>query len=409
MTASANLILARQSDLLHLVEAARSGGERERRRLVEECYPKLHDYSRSRGCGDAAGVADLVLAEFLARLPNLAFRSSKQVWSYLYHAARGRMVDERRREYRELPAERLGDPAKLVCRVGRSSEHESDVRLSLERLLDELTDEQSEVLRLRFLADLSISETAAKTGRSEAAVKAMQRRGLHAAYRAALALGLGLVVAGLVATASLRDERSLPVPPALDPDEPAETRAPLGPVADVAPSAGTVRVLAGGKETEDDQPVRRGAVESALRYGSPARTSGGRGGPAKVASARAHLALRPADPQLVVFCGSSHGTVAELTERGFSVTIGTAEADFIDVTEGDRPDLVVSFGGSDVILTGPGDDLICSGADDDLIYSGPGNDRIHAGHGDDTVEDREGENVIFGGEGIDYVNSRYER
>lgn len=55
---------------------------------------------------------------------------------------------------------------------------------SVTRLLPQLSPEQREVLTLRFVEDLSLLETTAKTGRSEGAVKALQYRAVRSLARA---------------------------------------------------------------------------------------------------------------------------------------------------------------------------------------------------------------------------------
>jgi RNA polymerase sigma-70 factor (ECF subfamily) len=50
-------------------------------------------------------------------------------------------------------------------------------------LLERISPDQSEVLLLRIVADLSVDETAAVVGKSYEAVKALQRRGLAALRR----------------------------------------------------------------------------------------------------------------------------------------------------------------------------------------------------------------------------------
>ncbi len=54
-------------------------------------------------------------------------------------------------------------------------------REDLRAALNQLTDEQAQVITLRFLEDLSIAEVAAIMGKNEGAIKALQ-------YRAILAL-----------------------------------------------------------------------------------------------------------------------------------------------------------------------------------------------------------------------------
>jgi len=55
-------------------------------------------------------------------------------------------------------------------------------------LLSPLTNEQRQVLEMRFLDDLSIEETASRTGRSQDAVKGLQRRAINAIIAAAAIL-----------------------------------------------------------------------------------------------------------------------------------------------------------------------------------------------------------------------------
>jgi RNA polymerase sigma-70 factor (ECF subfamily) len=52
--------------------------------------------------------------------------------------------------------------------------------VELRRALSRLTEEQQEVVSLRFLQGLQISEVATVTGRSDGAVKALQFRALRA-------------------------------------------------------------------------------------------------------------------------------------------------------------------------------------------------------------------------------------
>jgi RNA polymerase sigma-70 factor (ECF subfamily) len=62
-------------------------------------------------------------------------------------------------------------------------DHAADQTLTGDRLrqaLAQLTDEQREVITLRFVAEMPIAEVAAALSKSESAVKALQRRGLEA-------------------------------------------------------------------------------------------------------------------------------------------------------------------------------------------------------------------------------------
>ncbi len=103
--------------------------------------------------------------------------------AWLYRIAHNRLVDHFRSDGRRvwLALEAVegqigeGDPAPaieqklLVERVGRA--------------LSQLDENQREVVTLRFIAGLSLQETALAMGRSEAAVKSLQHRSLAALRR----------------------------------------------------------------------------------------------------------------------------------------------------------------------------------------------------------------------------------
>lgn len=64
-----------------------------------------------------------------------------------------------------------------------------DLRRDLLAAMGALTEDQQEVIRLRFLLDRSVAETAVLMGRSEDAVKNLQRRALAAMHRALTGAG----------------------------------------------------------------------------------------------------------------------------------------------------------------------------------------------------------------------------
>lgn len=127
-----------------------------------------------------------VFLRMLGALPNyqvtaIPFRA------WLYRIARNLLVDHYRRTGARpsLPLEvaeavRAPDPDPLVRVVQQLSVEK------LHRALARLDDAQRDVVTLRFLSGLSLQETAATLEKTEAAVKALQHRGL-AALRQALA------------------------------------------------------------------------------------------------------------------------------------------------------------------------------------------------------------------------------
>ena len=108
------------------------------------------------------------------------WRSSFSGW--LYRIAHNLVIDHYRRRKRATFVD-LEDAAPVQAQTGdpvRSSETQFE-RERLRSALAKLTDEQAQVISLRFLEDLSIAEVAEMLDKAEGAVKALQ-------YRAVLAL-----------------------------------------------------------------------------------------------------------------------------------------------------------------------------------------------------------------------------
>jgi len=87
--------------------------------------------------------------------------------------------------------------------------------------------------------------------------------------------------------------------------------------------------------------------------------------------------------------------------RGLDV-IGTSGDNRLNGTE--QADIILTFGGNDVISGRGGDDLIISGGGNDSIGGGSGNDNIFAGSGNDAVSGGDGDDRIFGGKGNDLID-----
>jgi RNA polymerase sigma-70 factor (ECF subfamily) len=74
-------------------------------------------------------------------------------------------------ELSDTPSQREGPEQAAITR---------DTAARLHRCVDRLPPDQQECVRLRFLHDLSVAETAARMGRSETAIKALTHRGIKA-------------------------------------------------------------------------------------------------------------------------------------------------------------------------------------------------------------------------------------
>ncbi len=156
-------------------------GEAEAVSLLYEAHqPAIFRYVWSR-LQERRAAEDLTGEVFLRMLEALPrYRSSTTPFrAWLYRIARNLIIDWGRRNRHDrlaTPEETQADPA-----PDSDLEHKVEARLSLEALraaLMQLEASQREVVTLRFLAGFSLHETAAAVNKTEAAVKALQHRGL---------------------------------------------------------------------------------------------------------------------------------------------------------------------------------------------------------------------------------------
>ena len=100
--------------------------------------------------------------------------------AWVFTIAHRRLVDDWRRRSRRPQVS--DDPGDLSEFVGGDVEDDALVGIGTEtvhRLCGELPDDQRSVLLLRILADLTVEQVAQAMGKTEGAVKALQRRGLR--------------------------------------------------------------------------------------------------------------------------------------------------------------------------------------------------------------------------------------
>jgi RNA polymerase sigma-70 factor (ECF subfamily) len=171
-----------------IVADACSGDPDALRRIYELLAPSVLGYLRARGVSDPEASTSEV---FLAVLPRLArlHGGAAGLRTLVFSIAHARMVDDHRAQARR-PSMVDYEPAE-DDRPAPSAEDDALSAMAADRVravLELLPRDQGEVLRLRIIADLSIEQTAAVIGRSEGAVKQLQRRAL-AALRTALTDG----------------------------------------------------------------------------------------------------------------------------------------------------------------------------------------------------------------------------
>lgn len=128
-------------------------------------------YLRGQGVADPEDVLGEVFLNVARSLPNFS-GDEEHLRRWVFTLAHHKIIDERRRRARrpqivdtevpEVPAPARPEPAdpELVAALGQ------------------LTEDQREVILLRFIADLSIEEVASLTNRSSGAVRSLQHRAM---------------------------------------------------------------------------------------------------------------------------------------------------------------------------------------------------------------------------------------
>jgi RNA polymerase sigma factor (sigma-70 family) len=137
---------------------------------------------RARGVADPEDLANEVLLRAFRNIHTLQ-GDADRFRSWLFGIAHNAAVDEHRRRRRRPLETKLEDHP---SRSGGDVEDEALARLQsdyVRQLLGRLAPDQRDVLLLRVMADLSVSQTAAVLDKSYEAVKALQRRGIAALRR----------------------------------------------------------------------------------------------------------------------------------------------------------------------------------------------------------------------------------
>lgn len=160
-----------------MLDGAREGDENAWSHLYRGTAPAVRGYLRARGSthpDDLLGEVFLQIARDISGFSG----TEREFRAWAFTIARNRLVDAARRSGRrvaEVPTERAPEV------VGGDTESEVLDRLASEEvraLIGKLPGRQQDVILLRVLGDLSITEVAEILGRRPGAVKALQRRAL---------------------------------------------------------------------------------------------------------------------------------------------------------------------------------------------------------------------------------------
>ena len=166
-------------DFDSVLRAAQSGAPWALERLYQVFSPAVLGYVRVQGAADPEDLSNEVFLGVFQRIGAFA-GDEDRFRSWVFTIAHSRLIDDRRRTSRrpqtvqdatDVPVERLGGDA----------EQDALERLSSRRvqaLCEELVPDQRDVLLLRLMAGLTVEAIAESLGKSEGAIKALQRRGL---------------------------------------------------------------------------------------------------------------------------------------------------------------------------------------------------------------------------------------
>ena len=150
-------------------------------RLYGWLSPVVLGYLRSQSLRDAEDRASEVSVGVFRNIATFS-GTEDQFRSWVFVVAHRRVQDERRRlgrrpEPAPLDSDDQGDP---VSTWADPADDEAVSRVAADRLretCERLAPDQRDVVLLRALADLTVEQTATVLGKSEGAVKALQRRG----------------------------------------------------------------------------------------------------------------------------------------------------------------------------------------------------------------------------------------
>ena len=172
-------LLPQESDIIALVENAKRHDPEALAKLCELYYKDVYSYIyyRVSNVQDAEDLTDDVFLKMVEAIRSCRAHTERSFMSWLFRIANNSVVDHRRRQAvrNHLPL----DEKHLSVRDG--PEIPVETKLTHERLRQamlKLTDEQQQVIILKFVEGFSNVEIAQILGKSEGAIKALQHRGL---------------------------------------------------------------------------------------------------------------------------------------------------------------------------------------------------------------------------------------
>jgi RNA polymerase sigma-70 factor, ECF subfamily len=135
-------------------------------------------YARLREQESAQDLTQEVFVRVIKGIGGFEYRGEKSFLGWLYTIAGNVLIGQARRK--RAISTPLDESIELADPRGQDAVHSIFDRVALQQAITQLTEDQQQVLALKFFADMTNQEIATALGRTEGAVKALQHRALHA-------------------------------------------------------------------------------------------------------------------------------------------------------------------------------------------------------------------------------------
>lgn len=134
-------------------------------------------YARLRDQEGAQDLTQEVFVRVIKGIGGFEYRGEKSFLGWLYTIANNVLIGQARRK--RAISTPLDDSIEVVDPRGQEAVLSIYDRVSLQQAISQLTQDQQQVLTLKFFADMTNNEIATTIGRTEGAVKALQHRALQ--------------------------------------------------------------------------------------------------------------------------------------------------------------------------------------------------------------------------------------
>ena len=166
-------------DERHLVEQAKAGDAEAFGQIYGACVDRVYRFIFFR-VSDVPTAEDLTSQVFLKAWQNLGrYHPNGPILAWLYAIARNTVIDHYRTFKQTVSLDEAAPIAARDDKLDEVVEFQFEMS-SLQESMQYLTEEQQEVLILKFIAEFDTAQIAKKMGKSEGAIRALQMRALQA-------------------------------------------------------------------------------------------------------------------------------------------------------------------------------------------------------------------------------------